>query len=282
MVPAVLFKIVDFEREVKESMSEKLQTGEFPNNPSKIWKGILACIGTLLLGAVIYLIIGGILSGIGVSMLATGIIAAVLFLPVAITIIADWPRLHGVYTCGDDRQILRLSKWERLAYKAMTRILGIPKSLKRAGAKIGSAFANAGKRIGSECKDIVTTFINGDWKTKVSYLVMGFGCLARGQILRGLLFLLFEIVFIGYMILEGGKWIGMLPSLGLQGPETVKSTEYDSFYTIYHDNSFRILLYGVLTIFFIIAFIYTWRMNVKQNKLAEQILASGKKLKREG
>ena len=65
---------------MKESMSEKMQTGAFPTNPSKIWKGILACIGTLILGAVIYLIIGGVLSGIGVSMLATGIIAAVLFL----------------------------------------------------------------------------------------------------------------------------------------------------------------------------------------------------------
>ena len=47
----------------------------------------------------------------------------------------------------------------------------------------------------------------------------------------------------------------------------------------YGDNSFRILLYGVLTIFFIVAFIYTWRLNVKQNKIAEGILKSGKKLK---
>ena len=45
------------------------------------------------------------------------------------------------------------------------------------------------------------------------------------------------------------------------------------------DNSFKILLYGVLTIFFIVAFIYTWRVNVKQNKIAEGILKSGKKLK---
>ena len=35
----------------------------------------------------------------------------------------------------------------------------------------------------------------------------------------------------------------------------------------------------MLTIFFIVAFIYTWRVNIKQNKIAEQILRSGKKLK---
>ncbi|MBQ7138837.1 MAG: sugar ABC transporter permease [Clostridia bacterium] len=39
------------------------------------------------------------------------------------------------------------------------------------------------------------------------------------------------------------------------------------------------MLYGVLTIFFILAFIYTWRLNVKQNKLAQKYLASGKALK---
>ena len=48
---------------------------------------------------------------------------------------------------------------------------------------------------------------------------------------------------------------------------------------MYGDNSFKILLYGVLTLFFIIAFLYTWRMNVKQNKISEQILRSGKKLR---
>ncbi|MBQ8150577.1 MAG: sugar ABC transporter permease [Clostridia bacterium] len=108
---------------------------------------------------------------------------------------------------------------------------------------------------------------------------MGFGNIARGQILRGLLFLVFEVVFIGYMILTGAHWLSMLPSLGKVGPTEEYSIVYDTYVTKYGDNSFKILLYGVLTIFFIIAFIYTWRVNVKQNKLAEQILRSGKKLK---
>ena len=148
---------------------------------------------------------------------------------------------------------------------------------KKIGKGIGSFFAS----IGRECKDIVTTFINGDWKTKVSYLVMGFGCIARGQILRGILFLLFEVVFIVYMIVQGGYWLSMLPSLGLVGQhkEWVKVGGRSVEQTVPGDNSFKILLYGVLTIFFIIAFIYTWRVNVKQNRIAEDILKSGKKLK---
>ncbi len=135
--------------------------------------------------------------------------------------------------------------------------------------------------IGNEFKDIITTFINGDWKTKLSYLVMGFGCLARGQILRGILFLLFEIVFIGYMIFQGGYWLSMLPSLGKVGQhkEWVNVGGISVEKMLPGDNSFKILLYGVLTMFFIIAFIYTWRQNVKQNRIAEEIIRSGKKLK---
>jgi len=56
----------------------------------------------------------------------------------------------------------------------------------------------------------------------------------------------------------------------------------DTYVTTYHDNSFKILLYGVLTIFFIIAFILTWRMNVKQAKISQEMLESRRRLKTSG
>ena len=150
--------------------------------------------------------------------------------------------------------------------------------------KIGGGIVSVFRAIGNEFKDIVTTFIHGDWKTKLSYLVMGFGCIARGQILRGILFLVFELVFIGYMIFQGAYWLKMLPSLGKVGQHTewVKVGGISVEKMVPGDNSFKILLYGVLTMFFIVAFIYTWRVNVKQNKIAEDIIRSGKKLKSGG
>ena len=178
-----------------------------------------------------------------------------------------------------DLEYLRLSKWQKLLYRIGKFFAAIPKGIANFFVKLFTLLKNGCLAIGREAKDIVTTFINGDWKTKVSYLVMGFGCLARGQILRGLLFLLFEIVFIGYMILSGGYWLSMMPSLGKVGPTESYDEVFDTFVTTYNDNSFKILLYSVLTIFFIIAFIYTWRVNIKQNKTAEKILASGKKLR---
>lgn len=77
----------------------------------------------------------------------------------------------------------------------------------------------------------------------------------------------------------GGYYIGMLATLGTKGREKVWNEELQIFDYVDGDNSFKILLYGVLSLVFIIGFIYTWRVNVKQNKIAEEILASGKKLK---
>ena len=191
-----------------------------------------------------------------------------------------------------DLEYLKLSKGERFKYKFLSFFAAIPVAIGNLFKGIGGWFKKAGLSIANEAKDIWTTFVQGDWKTKLSFLIMGFGCLARGQILRGLLFLAFELVFIGYMVLMGAEYLGLLSTLGTKGPyqmtekielmpgrfrEVVKTVTYADDPTIH--NSFKILLYGVLTIFFIVAFVYTWRVNVKQNKMAEKILASGKKLK---
>ena len=150
-----------------------------------------------------------------------------------------------------DLEFLRLNKWQKMLYKLGRFFCSIPRGVAHLFIKLWGLIKNVFLAIGREAKDIVSTFIHGDWKTKVSYLVMGFGCLARGQILRGLLFLVFEIVFIGYMILAGAYWLSMMPSLGKVGPSEVYDEIFDTYVTTYNDNSFKILLYSVLTIFFI-------------------------------
>ena len=88
-----------------------------------------------------------------------------------------------------DLEYLKLSKGRRLGYKAGRFFAGIPVAVLNVFRRLGTLLKSGVTAIGREIKDIVMTFVNGDWKTKLSYLVMGFGCLARGQILRGLLFL---------------------------------------------------------------------------------------------
>ena len=117
------------------------------------------------------------------------------------------------------------------------------------------------------------------WKNKVNCVIMGFANLSRGQILRGILFLLFQIVFFGYLFFWGMGWLDKLTTLGTIRYERFQTSPDVVETVLPGDNSFKILLYGVLTIFFIIAFIYTYYVNIKQGLLLARIEASGKKLK---
>lgn len=126
---------------------------------------------------------------------------------------------------------------------------------------------------------IFTDFVHGDWKTKLTYLILGAGNFLRGQIVRGLLWLTTEVVFIWYMITTGSYWISMLPSLGKVPPGEYYDEFRDQWLIIEeHDNSFQILLYGILSIIFILAFIVAWRLSIRDSVKNEETLAAGKKL----
>ncbi len=133
---------------------------------------------------------------------------------------------------------------------------------------VGSFFA----AIGNVFKEIGVTFVKGDWKTKISYIIMGFGQIMRGQFLRGGMYLAIEALFIWFMTAFGHKYFFKLATLGTV--ETYKKNRK----TVYGDHSFLILLFGLLAAFFIIFLLYMWYRNIKDNKEQELILKSGKKL----
>ena len=177
-----------------------------------------------------------------------------------------------------DLEYFKLSKPQKMLRGIGSFFARIPQGIVNGLKKLAQLVVSLFKGLGANIADLFTTFKNGDWKTRLSYLVMGFGSCARGQWGRGILFFLFQTVFNVYMFMpnaefSGCYYLGKLSTLGTV--ETYKQGRK----TVYGDNSFFILLYGVLTIFFIIAFIYTWRVNIKQNKINEQLLKSGHKLK---
>ncbi len=179
----------------------------------------------------------------------------------------------GLVKSMTDLEYLKLSKPAKMWYQLVQGVKRIPGRLLGGLRGILMFFVNLVVGFGREIKDIYETFRDGDWKTRVSFVVMGFGSIARGQFFRGILFLLFQTVFNMYILFFGGAYLAKMGTLG-----TVETTRQGRV-TVYGDNSFFILLYGLLTIFFVLAFIYTWRVNVRQNKISQQILASGKKLK---
>ena len=172
-------------------MSDNLQAGNAANEPSTV-KRILVSLGVLALGCLIWLIIGSIFSGIGVPMWISGVIALLIFGPAAAGCFLAWDELYPIYQSGDEKRVMPLSHWKKTVYKLTKTILSIPAMLKNLGLTVWKALKGAACAVGRECRDIVTTFVHGDWKTKVSYTVMGFGSIARGQWLRGILFFLFQ------------------------------------------------------------------------------------------
>lgn len=126
--------------------------------------------------------------------------------------------------------------------------------------------------VGNVFRTIGTTFVQGDWKTKISYLILGFGPLMRGQIVKGLAFLLMEGGFIWYLKAFSAKYLTKFSTLGTVATQKVKRK------TVYGDNSFLILLFGLLTIFAILFFMVLWYLNIKENAKEEALLKAGKKL----
>ncbi len=178
-----------------------------------------------------------------------------------------------------DLDLLQLTKVQTFFYKLIHFFKAIPGWFVRIIKHVADFVLKFLNWLKNDIADIISTFIKGDIKTKLSFPIMGFGSITRGQFLRGILFLLMEIVFIVYMVTTGFHWLGKLPTLGTELPGTEYDPVLDTYVRVDGDDSFKCLLYGVLTILFIIAFIYTWRLNVKQNKISEEILKMGKKLK---
>jgi len=172
-----------------------------------------------------------------------------------------------------DLEYLSLGRGQRRLQDLRRWLISLPKRMGQGALRFVRGLAGLIKKLGLDIADIGQTFVKGDWKTRVSFFIMGFGSFARGQFFRGLLFFLFQAVFFLYILFFGGAYLAKMGTLG-----TVETSRQGRV-TVYGDNSFLILLYGILTLFFILAFLYTWRLNIRQNKISQQILASGKKLK---
>ncbi len=190
----------------------------------------------------------------------------------------------------NDLKYLKLNEFQAFGYKFKLFFCMIPIWIKGVFRKLGKFLAACGRAVRDEALDIVTTFSRGNTAVKLSFLIFGFGNMYYGQFLRGILFFAFEIIFFVYLFLPSGgiywlskgNWFKTGSSIGtVQG-----SFQYDELYDtetwIPGDDSVKVLLYGLLTIIFIFAFIYTWRVQVRQCRICMDITAKGKKIKSGG
>ena len=141
----------------------------------------------------------------------------------------------------NDLDYLKLNKFQAFLYMLKLFFCSIPGWFAKIGASIANFFKKFVIGIRDEFVDIFTTFTKGNWAVKLSFLIFGFGNFYYGQILRGVLFLLFEIIFIVYMFLfVPNKNAGLL----IKNHKTnYKVTKYISFlafkYSKITKNSYR-------------------------------------------
>ena len=124
----------------------------------------------------------------------------------------------------------------------------------------------AKKKVGiSVAKSFGLAFKDGSKQTRLSFVFMGFGQIARGQVTKGVLYAVGQALFSLYMIFVGGKYVVQLFSgdLGTQVSGERWNEELQLFEKIKGDNSFLVLLYGVATLTIVLLFLCLYYMNVK-------------------
>ncbi len=184
-----------------------------------------------------------------------------------------------------------------LDYYRLTPIQKFQYKLKHAFAGIGRGFIGFWKGIANAVAGFFTSLVGGvreffvrfgkgDIITKSSYLFMGFGHLCRGQIVRGIIYLLFECFFAAYMLLFGGRYLGMFFQNFFTGGNVgvnethisdVWNDELGEYVKVAGDNSFHIILYGILTLFVIAFFVAAYYASTRESYQLEQIKIIGKK-----
>lgn len=115
-------------------------------------------------------------------------------------------------------------------------------------------------------------------RNPIGYCLMGLWNIQAGQIIKGCLFLVSEIAFILFMILQGAESIVGLITLGTQQQGMVYNEATGIYDRVDGDNSMLLLLGGVVTLFVIALFIIIWRSSITSGKAVIELKNNGRKV----
>ena len=160
-----------------------------------------------------------------------------------------------------DLEYLRLRGGRRAFYRMRRGFGAFPERLLWFFRGLPVRLRNAAERIRAAVFRPFEIFLAGDRNTRASFFVMGFAQMARGQIARGILYFLFQLLYVFYMAFFGFRYLADLLTLGEVAVEQYVDPETGLVFNRYVDNSMLILLYGLLSLFFTFAFLYLWYHN---------------------
>lgn len=123
------------------------------------------------------------------------------------------------------------------------------------------------------CRNAIS---KGGMETKLSMVLMGFGNIVHGQIVKGLIFLAAEVAYIAFMIAAGVSCIAMLPSLGSVEQEEVWNEALQIYEYTKGDQLILILLYGIASLLITFLMACTWVCSLRSAYKAECLAKEGR------
>ncbi|MDR0199577.1 MAG: sugar ABC transporter permease [Streptococcaceae bacterium] len=117
----------------------------------------------------------------------------------------------------------------------------------------------------------------GDLATKISFFLMGVSQLKNKQWLKGLAFILAEVIFLIWFIFSGVSAIGLLGSLGPR-----KTSGYANVGGVMQlapaDNSMLILLFGIFALIIIVLMVWLYIVNLRSVRHLYVLHRDGEKI----
>lgn len=169
---------------------------------------------------------------------------------------------------------VQLNPFQKFFYNLKEFFVNLPKNLARFFKFIGLKIVAFFIGIGRAFKFYGVSFAKGDWSTKISYVIMGFGVMVKGQIIKGILFLLTEIGYISFIVGFAWRYISKIGTLGGE----ISPSYYDDWgqkHNAVTDDSMLIMLYSVMVLFITILFIFLYVVNIRVNRALEDRRANG-------
>ena len=125
---------------------------------------------------------------------------------------------------------------------------------------------------------LISAAAKGSIWTRLSFLVMGTGCVRYKQYVRGLIYFLTEIGFFYFFKNFALQYLSKFNTLGTETQKKVWNDELQIFQRFPGDNSMLILLYSVLSLAVVVVFIYIWYANIRDSWNAQQSTEQGWKI----
>jgi len=174
-------------------------------------------------------------------------------------------------------ELLGMNPLKKARYKLKNSIKGFPSAflnkMKSAGKKTVSFF----RSIGSKTAELANAFVKGNLSNRLSFFIMGLGNIGNGQIIKGLIYFIYQAAFFLYIAGFGWKYIKNIGTLGTNAGGQVFDPVQQIYIYTQPDNSMKILLFGVFSLILALVFLGIYFNSVLDGYHAHKLKAVGKR-----